>query len=227
LSFYIAVGGAPHTIFIRRIEKKDLVDPNNTRRYYYNYNWQSLCQYDGNGTLKEIFVYGNFIDEVLYKVPFFFYIHDHLYSPAALAAWTGNVLERYEYDAYGNPTIWNADFTTERESSNYGNPYLFTGRRVDILDSGSLKIQYNRNRYYDYYSGRWLTHDPLEYVDGLSLYEYVGSNPANRTDAYGLICCPKVGLRIHIKRCWVENKALDSNMGKRDRVLRKLVMSPL
>jgi len=23
----------------RRIEKKDLVDPNNTRRYYYNYNW--------------------------------------------------------------------------------------------------------------------------------------------------------------------------------------------
>ena len=41
------------------------------------------------------------------------------------------------------------------------NAYLFTGRRVDILDNGSLKIQYNRNRYYDYYSGRWLTHDPL------------------------------------------------------------------
>jgi hypothetical protein len=38
---------------------------------------------------------------------------------------------------------------------------LFTGRRVDILDNGSLKIQYNRNRYYDYYTGRWLTHDPL------------------------------------------------------------------
>ena len=41
------------------------------------------------------------------------------------------------------------------------NAYLFTGRRVDILDNGSLKIQYNRNRYYDYYTGRWLTHDPL------------------------------------------------------------------
>ena len=28
----------------RRIEKKDLVDPNNTRRYYYNYNWQTARQ---------------------------------------------------------------------------------------------------------------------------------------------------------------------------------------
>jgi hypothetical protein len=73
-----------------------------------------------------------------------YYVHDHLYSPVALVYETGTVIERYEYDAYGSPTIWNADLTTERDSSNYGNPYLFTGRRVDILDSGSLKIQYNR-----------------------------------------------------------------------------------
>jgi len=95
------------------------------------------------------------------------------------------VLERYEYDAYGNPTIWNADFTTERANSNYGNPYLFTGRRADYLDSGSLKIQYNRNRYYDYYSGRWLTHDLLGHIDGMNLYEYVLSNPILWTDSYG------------------------------------------
>jgi hypothetical protein len=30
---------------------------------------------------------------------------------------------------------------------------LFTGRQVDILDANSLKIQYNRNRYYDSYTG--------------------------------------------------------------------------
>jgi RHS repeat-associated protein len=63
---------------------------------------------------------------------------------------------------------------------------LFTGRRVDILDNGSLKIQYNRNRYYDYYTGRWLTHDPLGYVDGMNLYEYGRSNPPNRLDPSGL-----------------------------------------
>ncbi len=93
----------------------------------------------------------------------YYYVHDHLYSPVALVFPNGTVLERYEYDAYGNPAIWNADFTTERANSNYGNPYLFTGRRVDILDSGSLKIQYNRNRYYDYYTGRWLTYSQPDY----------------------------------------------------------------
>jgi len=68
----------------------------------------------------------------------------------------------------------------------YDNPYLFTGRRVDILDNGSVKLQYNRNRYYDQYTGRWLTHDPEEYVDGLSLYEYVRSNPCGGLDPEGL-----------------------------------------
>ncbi|MDH4241473.1 MAG: hypothetical protein OEW48_18090, partial [Phycisphaerae bacterium] len=120
------------------------------------------------------------------------------------------LVERYEYDAYGNPTIWNADFTAERANSNYGNPYLFTGRRVDIFDSGSLKIQYNRNRYYDYYSGRWLTHDPLgitpnpqkpnrfeaigQYKDGMSLYQYVDSNPAIMSDPWGLMAPINIGI---------------------------------
>ena len=90
-----------------------------------------------------------------------------------------------------------------RATSHYNNPYLFTGRRVDILDSGSLKIQYNRNRYYDYYTGRWLTHDPLgitpetqffnpfysigQYTGGLNLYEYVQSTPGLALDPIGLI----------------------------------------
>jgi len=73
------------------------------------------------------------------------------------------------------------------------NPYMFTGRNVDRLDNGSLWLQYNRNRYLKYSIGRWLTKDPLgvvpnaqkpnefwpigEYSDGMSLYEYVKSNP--------------------------------------------------
>jgi len=79
---------------------------------------------------------------------------------------------------------------------------LFTGRTLDILDNGSLKLQYNRNRYYDQYTGRWLTNDPLgimpnpqrpnrfdpldQYRDGLNIYEYVGSEPVRGLDKYGL-----------------------------------------
>ena len=82
---------------------------------------------------------------------------------------------------------------------------LFVRRRVDILNNCSLKIQYNRNRYYDYYTGRWLTQDPLgitpnprkpnvfdavgQYKNGLSLYEYVNSNPAYQLDPLALSWC--------------------------------------
>ena len=68
--------------------------------------------------------------------------------------------------------------------------------------NGSLKIQYNRNRYYDYYTGRWLTHDPLgitpnpqlpnvfvpaaQYINAMNLYEYLGSNPMADSDPFGL-----------------------------------------
>jgi hypothetical protein len=85
-----------------------------------------------------------------------------LYSPAALVSFTGWVYERYEYDAYGGAYILEWNFAADPDGkSDYGNPYLFTGRRVDFLDNGSLTLQYNRHRYYDYYTGRWTTHDPL------------------------------------------------------------------
>jgi len=117
----------------------------------------------------------------------YYYAHDHLYSPAALIDSSGTVLERYEYDAYGNCSILEPNFAPDPDGkSDYENPYLFTGRRLDIMDNSSLKIQYNRNRYYDYYTGRWLTHDPLGYLDSMNLYEYVGSQPATELDPQGL-----------------------------------------
>jgi YD repeat-containing protein len=152
----------------RRIEKKDLVDSNNTRRYYYNNNWQVLSEYDGSNSFKRFYVYGNYIDEVLISADFAltsrlrYYAHDHLYSPVAVLKYYGVPLERYEYDAYGDCRILEPNFAPDPDGkTDYNNFYLFTGRRVDILDNGSLKIQYSRNRYYDYYTGRWLSHDPL------------------------------------------------------------------
>ena len=95
--------------------------------------------------------------------------------------------ERYEYDAYGKPTMWLGDYDMlNQEISPYGNPYYFTGRRVDEIDNGAWLIQYNRNRFYDYNTGCWFNQDPIGYQDGVNLYAYVNSNPINRADPQGL-----------------------------------------
>ena len=189
------------------IEKKDLIDPNNTRRYYYNYKWQVLCEYNGSDEFQQWYAYGNYIDEVLamgtgiFASTARYYIHDHLYSPVALTDYSGNVLERYEYDAYGNCYVMDSSYNPRTESS-YGNPYYFTGRRWDELDNGSLKLMYYRNRYYDTYTGRFTTQDPLgikpnsqlpnvfdilnQYDNIVNIYIYALNNPILLNDPFGL-----------------------------------------
>ena len=159
--------------------------------YYNNSNWQVLSEYDGSNNFQRNYVYGNYIDEVLMMTDSgsndYYYAHDHLFSPAALIDDNGTVVERYEYDAYGDCNVLDADYSKDADGiSDYGNPYLFTGRRLDILDTASLKIMYYRNRYYDTETGRLLTHDPMDYVDGMNLYEYVKSNPVIGLDPQGL-----------------------------------------
>lgn len=80
-----------------------------TTRYYYSTNWQVLTETDANDVTQRWYVYGNYIDEVLRMTDSnsndYYYVHDHLYSPAALVNSGGTVVERYEYDAYGTCRI--------------------------------------------------------------------------------------------------------------------------
>ena len=190
----------------RRIKKYDAV-ADKAHLYYYNTNNQVICDFDSLGVdVTYNFIYGNYIDEML-AVNFgttYLYVHDHLYSPVAVASLFGSsIIERYEYDAYGNCTVLDADFSADADGiSDFANPYYFTGRRMDVLNDGDLKIMYYRNRYYDPETGRFLTSDPLginpsgqinnpfsplsQYTDGMNLYEYVQSNPVMNIDVYGL-----------------------------------------
>jgi RHS repeat-associated protein len=47
-------------------------------------------------------------------------------------------------------------------------------------------LYYFRNRYYDPELGRFITADPLGYVDGPSLYAFAGNDPVNGRDPLGL-----------------------------------------
>ncbi len=77
----------------------------------------------------------------------------------------GNVLERYAYDVFGKRTILAPDGSTIRIESSYNNPYGYTSRRHD-KETGFC---YFRARFYDPSSGEFISRDPLEYVDGMSL----------------------------------------------------------
>ena len=190
----------------RRIRKIDSV-AGTTTLYYYNDNWQVLCEYNGSDVLQRAFIYGNYIDEVLCKFGglFVFYVHDHLYSPVALLQIGSppTVGERYEYDAYGSPYILEPNFAADPDGkSDYGNPYYFQGKRLDLLDGGGLELMSWPYRDYSTYLGRWLQAEKLgvipndaakinrfaalkQYIDGINGYEFVRSSPANRRDRYG------------------------------------------
>jgi len=53
--------------------------------------------------------------------------------------------------------------------------------------AGGRHLYHVRHRVYDADVGRWTRRDPLGYVDGMSLYEYVRSQPIPRVDSDGLI----------------------------------------
>jgi len=135
----------------------------------------------------------------------------HPYSLAALIGENGSIEEYYEYDAYGKCTVhtddgaddtWLTSDDTTAAVSAQGNPYTFTGQRLDELDNGSLLIMYYKNRYYLVDIGRFIQRDPLginpagnennpfdvtfQYDDGMNLYEYVGGMVVVSKDPDGL-----------------------------------------
>ena len=199
------------------------IDSTAVTDYYYNAGWQVLEEYDYDAgeTFARRFVYGNYIDEPLYMYDgtnTYYYGHDHLYNVSALINTAGDVAEYYEYDAYGkmtaitakgNGTWWDGD-ETKLTYSAVGNPYYYTGRRLDNIDSGSKKIQYSRWRYYSPDMGRFLTEDPQgmilgpakanrfsvrrHYLDGMNLYSYANDNSVANMDAFGLFSIGDPGM---------------------------------
>ncbi len=182
----------------------------NNTLYYNNYNWQ-VCletEFDGSSTTEtqqRSFIWGNYIDEALIMTDLtvtggsdYYYAHNHLYSPVALLEADGDVVECYEYNAYGKPTIYNAVMTQTYAVSQYDNPVLFTGRSYD----SESNLYYYRYRTQNPELGRFMQNDPLgleigvsyanifepveQNIDTLNLFEYTISNPYFFIDPLGL-----------------------------------------
>ena len=124
--------------------------------------FRPLAMLDGEGPLK--------------AEPFYYQL-DHLGTPQELTDYSGEIMWSAKYRAYGN--------LATLDIAEIDNPLRFQGQYFDT-ETG---LHYNRHRYYNPCTGRFLTPDPIKLAGGLNNYQYV-PNPTGWVDPLGLSCVP-------------------------------------
>jgi RHS repeat-associated protein len=102
-----------------------------------------------------------------------YYHVDALGSVIALSDENGVVMTTYAYDPFGNVVV-------SGEASD--NPFQYTGREND-----GTGLYYYRFRYYSPELQRFISEDPIGFLGGVNYYSYVGNDPVNWVDPWGLI----------------------------------------
>jgi len=161
-------------LVVEDYETPDAADPQ------YQFVWSPRCidapvLRDENKDADGDCIDGN--DERLY------YTGDANMNVTALVNTSGNVVERYAYDPYGEVTVLDADWSADADgASDVANTVLFAGYRYDP-ETGLYLV---RRRVYHPTLGRWVQRDPIGYGDGVSLYVYVQACPIAGADPLGL-----------------------------------------
>jgi RHS repeat-associated protein len=184
---------------------------NGAARIFTYDGWKPILEWDGAGNWLAQNIYGAGPDEILGRYDSIgralTYKRDKQGNVVALLGNDGSVVEKYSYDAFGQPTVTDY-WGYVRAGSIHENRFMFTGREW-IKELG---IYDYRNRFYHPGLGRFLQSDPLGLqTEGVkltagekalfspggtapeafgssetNLYRYCGDDPVDRSDPMGL-----------------------------------------
>jgi RHS repeat-associated protein len=160
----------------RRIGKK--MNGALVQGFLYQDDLRPIAELDDAGTVVSRFIYAgehNVPDHLIKGGVIYRIISDHLGSPRLIVnAATGEIAQRLDYGASGEILL----------DTNPGfQPFGFAGGLYD----GSTGLVRFGARDYDPITGRWTAKDPLLFATGeTGLYLYVGNDPVNRADPFGL-----------------------------------------
>jgi RHS repeat-associated protein len=182
-----------------------------TRLFTYD-DWKPFLEWDGAGNWWAWNIYGAGPDEILARYDAIgqasIYKQDQHGNVVAVLNQYGEVSEKYTYDAFGKPKVFDRDGNERTGGSAIGNRFLFTGREW----IKELAIYDYRHRYYDPLLGRFLQTDPMGLqTEGeklsagqkalfspggsapeafssseMNLFRYCGDDPVDGSDPMGL-----------------------------------------
>ncbi|OPY73987.1 MAG: tRNA(Glu)-specific nuclease WapA precursor [Syntrophorhabdus sp. PtaU1.Bin002] len=170
-----AVAAYCYDPFGRRLSK----ETSGTRTHYLYTDEGLVGEYNAAGA--EIKTYGYApntawsTNPLLQKVgtSYYYYQNDHLGTPQKMTDSSGAIVWAATYDAFGKAMV-----TVNAIENNL----RFPGQYYD-QETG---LHYNRHRYYDPKTGRYVTPDPIGLEGGINLYPYSLNSPVNRIDSLGL-----------------------------------------
>ncbi|MGA3107682.1 MAG: RHS repeat-associated core domain-containing protein [Terriglobales bacterium] len=164
-------------------------DPFGRRIYKQSPNFAGSFLYDGKNLIETVsgsgseiasYTHGGDLDQPYAELrsgTVSYYEQDAANSVTSLSNPTGVVAATYTYDSFGNVT---------NSTGTLRNPFQYTGRELD----SETGLNYNRARYYNSATGRFISEDPLGFGgSGPNFYPYVRNDPADLIDPLGLTNC--------------------------------------
>ena len=165
-----------YDVFDRRIGKLDV------------FGTQQWTTYDGDNayadfsgqTLTTRYLFANGLDKILARTnaggnSTAWYLTDKIGSVRRIVDASGGNLYHVDYFTFGG-------IVPGSESGSGGDRFKFAGRELD----SEIGLYYNRARYYDANTGRFISEDPIGFRGGqANLYAYVGNQPTEQLDPTG------------------------------------------